>query len=503
MTIKNDRFQVHDIDPIIIVRKLVAKSPQIVETEQSINLSIIDFYQALTDIKVLDKKLMNIDLEEFDTLTEEISSAISAFTGIKIAGPKTSVIPAIEYYNDFLLQKLEFLKKGKGYMSVGEDDVGEPVINDYKEIKTTGLKIFEVKFEYPKLIAGLKKFITEYKGLQDKLHQLFETTIKHNAPSIDKQGELFVEHVKKIQNHLGINKVNIGIRDWSMRMACYPLDNGDRFLHPFNMDYRGKAILPLYLEANGIIDIHDISLVNDLQNHSEADLQYTVSRPCIINIFKSDNSPIPSEMRRILTETQVLIIEKVFENLNEALIFPSKPTLKKSFCDLFIWLVRKLTYCLEEESFLRDKSFEFIQKNKNIKYLKMEDDFFLPFMMEKLSDTFGPTRIQKKPEKFKGEIDLLFDNFIPVELKVWRDKHSDLEGTIDEKFPHIGQAATYASIDRVGFLVILDVSSPNSGLKNIENCWRVLTKEFDIDKKHPTKIICIIFDCNHIQPSKL
>lgn len=128
---------------------------------------------------------------------------------------------------------------------------------------------------------------------------------------------------------------------------------------------------------------------------------------------------------------------------------------------------------------------------------------FLPFLHEKLSNTFGSQRVLKKPEKFKGEIDLLFDNCLPIELKVWRKEHKDLESTVDEKFPHIGQAVTYASIDRVGFLVILDISSPEKGIKNIENCWRVLTKEFDINKQHPTKIISLIFDCNHTRPSRL
>ena len=91
----------------------------------------------------------------------------------------------------------------------------------------------------------------------------------------------------------------------------------------------------------------------------------------------------------------------------------------------------------------------------------------------------------KKPEKFKGEIDLFFDNCLPIELKVWKEKRTDFESIVDEKFPHLGQAATYASIDRIGFMVILDVSSPEKGIKNIENCWKILTKEFDINKQHP------------------
>jgi hypothetical protein len=86
---------------------------------------------------------------------------------------------------------------------------------------------------------------------------------------------------------------------------------------------------------------------------------------------------------------------------------------------------------------------------------------------------------------------------------VWKKEHQCFESTVDEKFPHIGQAATYASNTRVGFLIILDISSPMTGIKNIENCWRILTKEFDINKQLSTKIITLFFNCNHIAPSKL
>ena len=335
------------------------------------------------------------------------------------------------------------------------------------------------------------------------MHQLWESGIDSNAPSIYKQGQLFINQVKKAQEHLGVNKVNIGMRDWGMRMTTFASSDGNLCLHPLNMDYRDKAILPLYLEANGFIDIHDISLVNKLLDHSNANLQYTVNRPCIVNVFDSDNASIPTDERRTLSETQIVIIEKIFEDLNEALIFAGKPKLKEKFRNLIIWFIKKLAYCLEEESFLRDSAVEYLMRNKGNRYVKMEDAFFLPFLFEKLSDAFGSQRVIKKPKKFKGEIDILFDNILPIELKVWREEHKDLESTVDEKFPHIGQAATYAIIDRVGFLVILDISTPKSGIKNIENCWRILTKEFDINKQLSTKIITLFFNCNHTAPSRL
>ena len=503
MSIKYDRFQISDIDPVVIVRKLIIKSDHSdIKKEQFVEFSLIDLYQVYMDIKLLENELTDVDFEVFDTLTEQTSSVISALCGRK-THPKTTNVSAIKYYNDFIENKLKFLKKGMGYISVTADDIGDPIINEYQETKTTGLKVFNVTFEIERLIGGLKKFIKDYKHLQNKMQKLWASGIDSNAPTIDKQGQLFIEQVKIAQEHLGVHKVNIGMRDWGMRMTSFISDDGGLNLHPFNMDYKGKAILPLYLEAHGLIDIYDISLINDLLDHSNADLQYTVRRPCIVNIFDSDNTSIPMAQRKSLTETQIVIIEKIFENLNEALIFAGKPKLKENFVDLIVWFIKKLSYCLEEESFLRNGAVEYLGKHIGNKYTQMEDNFFLPFVFEKLSETFGSQRVIKKPAKFKGEIDILFDNLLPIELKVWKKEHKDLENTVDEKFPHIGQAVAYASNDRVGFLVILDVSSLKSGVKNIENCWRVLTKEFDSNKEHSTKIITLIFDCNHEAPSRL
>lgn len=503
MAIKYDRFQVTDINPIILVRKLIAKAYQNnMDKEQSVELSLVDFYQVYMDIKLLEKELIDVEFDVFDTLNEELSSVMSALSKTEIC-PKTSIVSATQYYNNFLEKKLEFLKKGKGYLPIGKKDIGVPIINDYKAKKGNGLKIYNVTFKLEKLIDAVKKFIKDYKYLRDKMHQLWEAAVDHNAPSIEKQGQLFIEQVKIAQGYLGINKVNIGLKDWGMRMTVSISDDGSLFQHPFNMDYRGKAILPLYLEAHGIIDINDLSLTNKPLDYADANLQYNVSHPCVKNIFDSDNTAIPLNQRKSLTETQIVIIEKIFEELNDALIFAGKPNVKNSFSDLVIWFIKKLTFCLEEESFLRNSAVEYLEKNKDKQYVKMEDGFFLPFVYEKIANYFCGNRVLKKPEKFKGEIDLFFDNCLPIELKVWKGKRTDLESIVDEKFPNLGQAASYASIDRIGFLVILDVSSLEKGIRNIENCWRILTKEFDINKQLPTKIITLIFDCNHSQPSTL
>jgi len=66
MGMKYDRFQILDIDPIILVRKLVVKSDQNnMGKEQSVQLSMIDFYQAYMDINLLEKQLIDVEFEFF------------------------------------------------------------------------------------------------------------------------------------------------------------------------------------------------------------------------------------------------------------------------------------------------------------------------------------------------------------------------------------------------------------------------------------------------------
>jgi len=502
MADKYDRFQVADIDPIVIVRKLIAKARRDnMREEQSIKLSLIDFYPAYMTMDLLEAELSGLEFEVFDSLTEQLSSVMSSVLKTEVA-PHMSTMSAIAYYNTFLEKKLEFLRKGGRYFPTTDETGNAPIITDYTITHTDGLKTFTVRFQLAMLIEAVKQFIADYDRLQGKMHQLWESAIESNAPSIIKQGQLFMEQVARMQKLLGLDKVNIGIRDWGMRITARVSDKGDIILHPFNMNYRGKAILPIYLEARGLIDIHDLSMTNRPSDYADANLQYTVSRPCIVNILGSDNTAIPLDQRKSLTETHIVIIERIFQEMNDALLFAGKPKLRHSFTELLIWFIKKVSFCLAEEKFLQKKVADYLDHH-NKSHVRLEDDVFLPAIYEMLVNSFGEPRVIKKPERYNGEIDILFDNCIPIELKAWRKKHKDIEGTSDEKFPHLGQAAEYASHDRVGFLVVLDISRPRKGVRNIENCYRVLTKEFDVNKQLPTKIVALFFDCNHGPPSRL
>jgi hypothetical protein len=133
----------------------------------------------------------------------------------------------------------------------------------------------------------------------------------------------------------------------------------------------------------------------------------------------------------------------------------------------------------------------------------MEDDFFLPFIYERLRIKFG-ARIVKKPERFGGEIDILFDDMIPIELKVRKRKKAPLSNKdVDTTFKAASQAAAYASVSRLGIVLILDLPREKACITNIEQCCNVFMKNFSRANDLPTCIVTFIFHCHHPRPSSL
>jgi len=108
----------------------------------------------------------------------------------------------------------------------------------------------------------------------------------------------------------------------------------------------------------------------------------------------------------------------------------------------------------------------------------------------------------KKPERFGGEIDILFDDTIPIELKIRRGRKGPLNlAEIDDAFPPAGQAAAYASVSRVGIVAILDLPDTDAPLGNLESCATVVERRFPEDSPYPTCIVIISFRCHHPKPS--
>lgn len=496
----NRRYQITDINPIIFARKiLILADKDNKENVQNIEIDLNDFYKFPYSFGILEKELSNIEFTVFDSLNEQLNNTVSVLTG-ETYYPPSENINGINYYNNFIRSNLEFLKSGYGY---AEDSLGlQKYLINYSIIKESGLQRFKVEFIVNDIINASKKFYKDYFEIQKRISDLAKSGIPGNAPSIEKQGQLFLKQIRNMKDQLGINQINVGMDDWAMRMAVNLLDNNKVMLHPFSMDYTQKSLLPILLELSGMIDIHEISLKNKIYDHFEANVQYTISTPCVINIFEDDNGFIPINTKNTLLESQIVILENIYQDLQDAMIFFKKPKLKQSFIELSIWLIKKVVFCLEEETYIRNKVIKYMQENVDAKYSQIEDNFFLPFVYERLVESYTTNRVIKKPKKSNGEMDLLFDNVIPIELKVWKRK---TKRTLDKDSrtyaKNLKQAAAYANIDRLGILLILDISNLEGEVTNLENCWKVLG--IDINEVLDTKVVTFIFNCNYKSPSKL
>ncbi len=488
-----NRLQFQDLFEIIVARKILIKAESENKDElQRISLSLVDFFQSEISLNHLEEQLKNQTTERFDTITETVAEAFTELFNTNIE-PHKEKENLIDYYNKVLKQNLNYLRNGdKSWLKPCIKNI---IIND-----EFNLYRFEIDFIYKKILESIVSWFDSYFGFYNKIENLMKSGIKGSAPTFRKQSEFFIKKVSKLQNTIGSHKVNISLTDWNLRLSV--IYNEDiNLLHAFNLEYKDKALIPLYLEMNGIIDIIDFSIVSSALYPEQIDLQYTISKPCIKNIYNVNTEFIDTITRKDLTETQLVILDKTIDDLRDGLIFENRPNLRNELPILLIWLVKRIQFCLEEEGYLRNKAIDWYERHKNNKYMKMEDEFFLPFIYEKLVDNFGNDNILKKPEKYKGEIDLLYKNSIPIELKVWVDKNMKLDNFIEEKFPHSNQAAAYASENRVGILLILDLSFRNDGITNLENCWKVVTKYFEINNELPTKIIVPIFYCSYLSPS--
>lgn len=101
------------------------------------------------------------------------------------------------------------------------------------------------------------------------------------------------------------------------------------------------------------------------------------------------------EIREKLTGTEVLIFNKIYENLDESMTFNGKTELKKSIIDILYWSIRKISYNLEEESFMKSEALKFLSTNKGKSYIKIEDDFFLTIIYKDIYEIFGRNRVEK------------------------------------------------------------------------------------------------------------
>jgi hypothetical protein len=244
-----------------------------------------------------------------------------------------------------------------------------------------------------------------------------------------------------------------------------------------------------------------MDIESDPSERHDVVVRYFLRRPASENIFNATAEGLDPDVRSKLSETLLSSYTRVHSRLRDNLTFGGRPSIERSFGTCCTWFIREIAYCLEEPSFLATPATEWLAQHRSDRKIQMEDEFFLPMIYERLRRDFQ-SRVVKKPERFGGEIDILFDDSIPIELKVrWGHRRPlDLK-VVDDRFRPSGQAAAYAALSRVGLVAILDLPNADVPPVNLESCVKVVERRFPEDNAYPTSIVIVTFRCNMSVPS--
>jgi hypothetical protein len=489
-----------ELDETFFARLILAKCPDpTTETATTVEFSLHDFFRRV-DSNELVALLENETVTESPKILENVVDAFSIMLGFKVdAAEKTQ--SALDYYQSHMLTRIEWLKSGD------PSNNRLPGIEDFKTRTDDKLTVFELTLQPALLRERLGEWILADLESTAMLMQKLSVARQRGVdtgPRIDyrKQVEFLTHDLDDRQQATGETEFSILSNRIPFRWALQRLDGTDVALPSVGTsDVRDKIILPLFLEVNGFLDISGIDLESDPRSPHDVVVRYAVRRPATRNIFGASNSGLVAGTRAQLNETELTLYHRLHRKVREGLVFGGKPRLESSFGELTAWLLRKATLFLEEPCLLGEPARYWLKQHEADKMIQMEDQFLLPLIYERLRSDFG-SRVVKKPERFGGEIDILFDDSIPIELKVRRDRKAPLAiADVDETFRPSGQAAVYAGVSRLGIVLVLDLPKAGTQVIALENCVTVVERRFPETAEYPTCIVVIVFRCYEASPS--
>jgi hypothetical protein len=489
-----------ELGETFFARMILAKCPDPNTTAAvTVQLSLSDLFRHRTE-EELATALEGVTFSDAPKVMELTADIFAAIFGADLKAHTTEQ-PALDYYQNHIASRLEWLKSGD------KTDNRPPCIDAFTARKTGKLIIFDITVRPAILRERLGEFIPAELELSAKLLQTLFST-KHRpvdpGPRID-----YRKQVELLTNYLDDRQALTGETAFSFLSSQIPFRWALQRLGDLNVTMPGigtsavedKILLPLFLEINGFLDINDLDLESDPLKPDDVVVRYSVRRPATRNIFGASNAGLAAATRSQLNETELALYHRLHRNVREGLVFGGKPNLEMSFGALCASLIRKASYCLEEPTFLGQPARNWLKQHEDDKTLQMEDQFFLPAVYERLRSEFG-SRVVKKPERFGGEIDLLFNDTIPIELKVRRGRREPLDAAdVDEKFRPSGQAAVYAAVSRLGVVIVLDLPDSDSQVVSLENCATVTERRFPETAEYPTCIVLIVFRCYLRTPS--
>lgn len=485
-----------DLSEVVTASILVHKIENLrASTRLTINFSLLDYYPKYDSLSELEKELSGKKALIKDRNSGYLADVLNFMLDADIGITETEV-DIIKFYNDFLEQRLGFLKNGDSLEL-------KSCIEDYTVDSSSELHQYFVTLIPDEFMARHEQNLYEMLTSKEKAYSMLKDKVPDIGAGVSyrKQLEFAEQYLEERTSRTGERMFDFDLREIKFRHLLSSQEEGNKRLtlpHALTTGPSERVLLPFYLESIGILDVENFKLGNSPQFIEDIQPHFSVVKPAIKNRFHKTSYGLTESNRRNLNETQILIYESLYQQLAKEACFIGRPRIEGNYCSLFLWLIKKVSICLEEPSFLKEKSIDWLKNHEEAKYVKMEDDFFLPFLHEKLKDDFGDL-ISKKPEKFGGEVDLLLGE-IPIELKVRKNKNQSLSEIIDDSYRPTSQAATYAAITRLGFVVVLDLPKNQKEIVNLDYCFKVFSKEFD-ETSFRTQIVVCIFYCNLPKPS--
>jgi hypothetical protein len=499
---QHHKLRFTELSETFLGRVILLKCPDPNETQPiTVPLSLCDFFRRDKPEELI-AKLEGVDLSEAPKVMESGADMLSAMFGGGITARETTE-PALDYYQGHIASRLGWLKSG----DPGDNKL--PCIEGFTPRADSRLITYDIVVRPALLRERLGEYIPANLELVGNLLKMLDMA-KHRpadpGPRIDyqKQVEFLVEHLNNRQAVTGETAFTLLSNQMPFRWALqeYVDALGVTTMPQIGTsEVQDKIMLPLYLEVNGFLDIVGLDLESDPLEHHDVVVRYSIRRPAALNVFGASHAGLESAIRSNLNETELALYHRLHDAVRRGLVFGGKPKLESSFGSVCSWLIRKASYCLQEPTFLARPGRDWLKQHASDNKTQMEDEFFLPAIYERLRSDFGSSAV-KKPERFGGEIDILFDDTIPVELKVRRGYKKPFDvSDLDESFKPGGQAAHYAAICRVGIVAVLDLPSDDAQVVSLENSATVIERRIPEDAPYPTCIVVIVFRCYDTKPS--
>jgi hypothetical protein len=404
-----------------------------------------------------------------------------------------------EYFGELLDLRL-------GYLRDGDSGFLTPAIESFEaqNLDEFSVPTFRISVIREKFINAFRYNVIKILNFQEMAQERLRAAAAMSEPSvsIEKQLDYLRDYLNRRRNATGEKTFSFLLKDFNFRRVLLSFDglggNG-LMLSPLSNGAGIKALLPFALAVKGEIDIDEVKITTPVQKIDDVEIQFSIRRPAVKNYLGATYCSLSPEKRGLMSEAEINVYEDIVRSLQANYCFVGKPKLQAEFVELSTWAVRQIVYCLEEPSFLKNPALKWLEANDGDGYQRMEDNFFLPIIYEKLREKFGPL-VSKKPERFGGNVDILFGE-IPIELKVRRGQKKALVDTIiDEKYKPTGQAASYAAVTGLGCVLVLDVPTTSPIVTNLSACVKVVSRHFP-EAQQPTSVVVFIFQCDTPRPS--